>query len=194
MSQREPLPVYNVGVIVGSLSEKSINRHLFHALATLGPGAQLSLVEIPIADLRVYNRDFDADYPAEARALKSAIEASDAIILVTPEYNRSLPASLKNAIDWASRPWGTNSFNGKPSAVIGTSPGKTGTAMAQAHLRNILSHLGSPELGQPEAFIQNTPGLFGENGEISDDTVAEFLLNWLKAFHTHTARSLAPVQ
>lgn len=193
MSQIESLPVYNVGVIVGSLSAKSINRQLFQALATLAPAAQLSLVEIPIVDLKVYNRDYDAEYPAEARSFKSAIEAADSIILVTPEYNRSLPGSLKNAIDWASRPWGTNSFNGKPSAVIGTSFGKTGTALAQAHLRNILSHLGSPELGQPEAFVQNSPGLLGENGEISDDTVAEFLLNWLKAFHTHTARSLTQV-
>ena len=188
------MSVYNVGVIIGSLSAKSINRRLYHALATLAPQAQLELTEISIADLKVYNRDCDSDYPAEAKALKAGIEAADSIILITPEYSRSIPGALKNALDWASRPWGHNSFNGKPSAAIGTSPGALGTAVAQTHLRGILSHLGSPEMGQPEAFIQSTPGLFGDDGEISNDSVAEFLLNWLKAFHTHTAKSLTQIQ
>ena len=121
---------YTVGYIIGSLSTESINRTLSKALIRLAP-ENLTLVEIPIRDLPVYNRDFDADYPPVGRALKDAIASVDAVLFVTPEYNRGIPGSLKNAIDWASRPYGTNSLTRKPSAVIGASPGKIGTALAQ---------------------------------------------------------------
>ena len=114
---------YTVGYIIGSLSTESINRTLSKALIRLAP-ENLTLVEIPIRDLPVYNRDFDADYPPAGRALKDAIASVDAVLFVTPEYNRGIPGSLKNAIDWASRPYGTNSLTRKPSAVIGASPGK----------------------------------------------------------------------
>jgi chromate reductase len=183
---------YNVGVLIGSLSKDSINRRLFVALQRLAPEADLRLSEIPIGDLPLYNRDVDADYPQEGKALKHAIEAADAVMLVTPEYNRSVPGALKNALDWASRPWGQNSFKGKPSAVIGTSPGSVGTAVAQQHLRSVLSFLASPELAQPEAYVQTTKGLIADDGEITNATTAEFLTSWLKAFHTHIAKTLSP--
>jgi chromate reductase len=188
------MATYNVGVLVGSLSKDSINRQLFNALVRLAPKASLELHEIPIASLPVYNHDLDEDYPQEAKDLKSGVESADAVILVTPEYNRSIPGALKNAIDWASRPWGRNSFAGKPSAVIGTSPGSIGTAVAQQHLRGILSFLASPELAQPEAYIQTVPGLFTSSGEIADESLTQFLQDWLKAVHTHVAKSLAPVE
>ncbi|GAA2181378.1 NADPH-dependent FMN reductase [Brooklawnia cerclae] len=179
------MTTYNVGVLIGSLSKDSINRRLFTALARLAPSADLRLAEVPIRDLPMYNRDLDSALPEEVTAFKAAIEASDAVILITPEYNRSIPGALKNALDWASRPWGSNSLAGKPSAVIGTSIGAIGTAVAQQHLRSILSFLNSPELSQPEAYIQTVPGLITDEGEVTNESTAEFLLNWLKAVHTH---------
>ena len=110
------------------------------------------------------------------------MEAVDALMFVTPEYNRSIPGALKNAIDWGSRPWGKNSFAHKPSAVIGTSPGAISTAVAQQHLRSILSFVNSPELAQPEAYIQYRDGLITDDGEVTDPTTAEFLRTWLGAF------------
>ena len=178
---------YKVGVFVGSLSKASINRRLARALLRLAP-AGLELREIPIADLPLYNHDLDADYPPEAMELKRAIEAVDAVIFVTPEYNRSIPGALKNAIDWGSRPWGTNSFARKPSAVIGTSPGAIGTAVAQQHLRSILSFVNSPELAQPEAYIQFREGLIADDGEVSDASTAEFLSTWLQAFEVFVSK------
>jgi len=114
------MTTYTVGYIVGSLSSTSINRILAKALIRLAPD-DLSFVEIPIGNLPLYGQDYDADYPPEGRALKEAIAAADAILFVTPEYNRSIPGALKNAIDWASRPWGQNSFDHMPAAVIGAS-------------------------------------------------------------------------
>ena len=134
---------YKVGYFVGSLSSTSINRQLAKALVGLAP-AELELVEIPIRDLPLYSQDYDDDFPPVARAFKEAIGQVDAVLFVTPEYNRSIPGGLKNAIDWATRPWGRNSFTRKPSAVIGTSPGAIGTALAQAQLRNVLCFCNSP--------------------------------------------------
>ena len=165
---------YKVGYFVGSLSTASINRLLAKALVRLAP-AGLELTEISIKDLPLYNRDHDDDYPRVAKAFKDAIAAVDGVLFVTPEYNRSIPGALKNAIDWASRPYGKNSFARKPSAVIGTSPGKIGTAIAQQHLRSILGFCNSPQMNSPEAYIQFTPGLITENGEVTDDSTAEFL-------------------
>jgi chromate reductase len=177
-----------VGYIVGSLSSNSINRQLADALVKLGPEADLELVEIPIADLPLYNHDYDADYPEVGKALKRAIADVDAVLFVTPEYNRSVPGALKNAIDWASRPWGQNSLTGKPSAVTGASIGAIGTAVAQQHLRSILSFCASPELAQPEAYIQVTEGLIAEDGTVTNESTREFLITWLKAFTAHIAR------
>src|ERR1700752_2717729 len=149
---------YTVGYIIGSLSAASINRMLSKALIRLAPD-NLTLVEIPIKDLPLYNRDFDTDYPPAGRALKDAIAWVAAVLFVPPEYNRGLPGGLKNAIDWASRPFGNNSFARKPSAVIGASPGKIGTALAQQHLRSALSFCNAPQLGAPEDYIQFAPGM-----------------------------------
>ena len=175
---------YRVGYIVGSLSQKSINRTLSKALIRLAP-SELEFVEIPIKELPVYNHDYDADYPPEGRALKEALAAVDAILFVTPEYNRSIPGALKNAIDWASRPWGDNSFIHKPSAVIGTSPGKLGTAVAQQSLRSVLGYLNSPQMNAPEAYIQYQPDVFTEDGEVLDENTARFLRDFMEEFGAH---------
>src|SRR5204862_7156678 len=149
---------------------------------------ELKLREIPIGDLPLYSYDYDADYPPAGRALKEAIGAVDAVLFVTPEYNRSVPGALKNAIDWGSRPWGKNSFARKPSGVIGTSPGKIGTAVAQQHLRSILAFCNSPLMNSIEAYIQFTPGLITDEGEVTDDSVREYLANYMKEFHGFIAR------
>jgi chromate reductase len=149
---------------------------------------ELQLKEIPFAELPLYSYDYDADFPPVARALKDAIAGVDAVLFVTPEYNRSIPGALKNAIDWASRPYGRNSFTRKPSAVIGTSPGKIGTAVGQQHLRSILAFCNSPLMNSIEAYIQFTPGLITDDGEVTDDAVGEFLRNYITEFHGFITR------
>jgi chromate reductase len=178
---------HKVGYFIGSLSRDSINRTLAKALIKLAP-ANLDMVEIPIGDLPLYNRDLDDDYPAPARALKDAIAAVDAVLFVTPEYNRDIPGALKNAIDWASRPYGTNSFARKPSAVIGTSPGAIGTAVAQQNLRSILSFCNSPQMNAPEAYIQFKPGLVTDSGEVTDESTERFLRDFMSEFETFIMR------
>lgn len=182
---------YTVGTIVGSIASTSINRKLATALAKLAPQAGLELRDVAIAELPHYSADYDADYPESGKALKAAIESVDAVLIVTPEYNRSIPGVLKNAIDWASRPWGTNSFSGKPSAVIGASIGAIGTAVAQQHLRSILSFAASPELAQPEAYIHFTEGLVDDEGNVTNAATEQFLLDWLKAFAAHIEKNAA---
>ncbi|MGB3461343.1 MAG: NADPH-dependent FMN reductase [Rhodanobacter lindaniclasticus] len=183
------MTTFNVGYIVGSLAKGSINRQLAHALARLAP-PQLELVEIPIKDLPLYSYDYDADYPAVARAFKQAIAGVDGVLFVTPEYNRSIPGALKNAIDWASRPWGKNSFARKPSGIIGTSPGAIGTAVAQAQLRGMLCFCNSPLMNTLEAYIQFKPGLIAEDGTVTNESTAEFLGNYMKELHLHIERVL----
>jgi len=178
---------YTVGYFVGSLSASSINRLLAKALVRLAP-AGLDMTEIPLGDLPLYNRDYDSDYPPVAREFKNAIAAVEAVLFVTPEYNRSIPGALKNAIDWASRPYGKNSFARKPSAVIGTSPGKIGTAIGQQHLRSILGFCNSPQMNAVEAYIQFEPGLITEDGEVTNDTTEEFLRNYMTEFRAFIMR------
>jgi chromate reductase len=175
------MPNYSVGYFVGSLSKNSINRKLATALTRLAPG-ELTMREIPIGDLPLYSYDYDKAYPPAGRALKDAIAGVDAVLFVTPEYNRSIPGALKNAIDWASRPWGTNSFARKPSGIIGTSPGKIGTAVGQQHLRSILSFCNSPLMNAIEAYIQFTPGLITDDGEVTDTSTEEFLRNYMQEY------------
>ena len=178
---------YRVGYMIGSLSTQSINRALAKALVRLAP-ENLKFVEIAIRDLPLYNRDFDTDYPPAGKALKDAIATVDAVLFVTPEYNRGIPGCLKNAIGWASRPYGTNSFAHKPSAVIGASPGKIGTAVGQQSLRSTLTACNSPLMGAPEAYIQFTPGLITELGEVTDKSTEQFLRNFLEAFEVFVTR------
>jgi chromate reductase len=174
--------MYKVAAVVGSLRKDSINRKLALALARLGqPKLSIELVEI--ADLPVYNSDLDAGMPAPAVRLKSEIEAADAVLFVTPEHNRSISTALKNAIDWASRPYGKSSWKGKPAAVAGASGGNIGTAVAQQHLRTILAHLDVPVLGQPELYIAFKPGVIDEEGNVSDEATRQLLLGFLDRFH-----------
>ena len=170
------------GYFIGSLAAGSINRKLSKALIRLAP-SELSFVEIAFKDLPLYSYDYDADYPPAARTFKQAIADVDAILFITPEYNRSIPGGLKNAIDWASRPKGQNSFTRKPSAVIGTSPGKIGTAVAQQHLRSILSFCNSPQMNAPEAYIQFTPDLVTEDGEVTVESTSDFLRTFMEEFY-----------
>ncbi|MEO7455323.1 MAG: NADPH-dependent FMN reductase [Gemmatimonadaceae bacterium] len=181
------MTAFRVGYFVGSLSSTSINRLLSKALVRLAP-PELEMTEIHFKDLPIYSPDYDAAYPPEGLALKSALAHAEAVLFITPEYNRSIPGGLKNAIDWASRPWGTNSFARKPSAVIGTSPGAIGTAVAQQHLRSLLSFCNSPQMNAPEAYIQFKPGLIGADGSVSDASTEEFLRNFMKEFHGYITR------
>lgn len=181
------MTTFNVGYFVGSLASKSINRKLANALVKLAPD-ELAMSEISFRDLPLYSYDYDADFPPVARTFKSALAAVDAIVFVTPEYNRSIPGGLKNAIDWASRPYGKNSFSRKPSAVIGTSPGAIGTAIAQQQLRSVLSFCNSPQMNAPEAYIQWKPGLVDDNGEITVEDTFEFLRNWMSELHAFIER------
>ena len=186
------MTTYNVGYFVGSLSSTSINRELSKALIRLAP-KDLEFTELPIGNLPLYSPDYDADYPPEALALKQSIAASDAILFITPEYNRSIPGALKNAIDWASRPWGQNSFAQIPAAVIGASPGQIGTAMAQQSLRGVLSYCNARQMTAPEAYIRYSPEIFPGDGEVTDDSTKSFLADYMKQFLTYIVRVLTVI-
>lgn len=183
------MTTFKVGYLVGSLSKASINRKLAKALIRLAPEG-MAFHEIGFADLPLYNHDHDADYPPQATAFKAAVKASDALLIVTPEYNRSIPGALKNAIDWGSRPWGTNSFARKPTAVIGTSPGAIGTAVGQQHLRSILGFLNAPQMNTVEGYIQFTPDLITDEGDVTVEATETFLKNYMAEFHAHVTRVL----
>lgn len=183
------MATFKIGYLIGSLARESINRKLAKALIRLAPGT-LEFAEIPFKDLPLYSYDYDEDYPPVARDFKAAIKASDAILFVTPEYNRSIPGGLKNAIDWASRPYGTNAFTHKPSAVIGASPGAIGTAVAQQSLRSVLGFCNSPQMNAPEAYIQFKPGMITDAGEVTVDATESFLRNFMQEFHDHIERVL----
>src|SRR3954453_3264428 len=180
---------YKVGYFVGSLSSTSINRKLSQALIKLAPH-DLEFTEVPIGNLPLYSPDFDGSYPPEAQALKDALASSDAVLFVTPEYNRSIPGALKNAIDWASRPWGQNSFDHMPAAVIGASIGQIGTAVAQQSLRGVLSFCNARQMTAPEAYIHLTPGLITDAGEVTDESTTAFLGDFMREFRTHVERVL----
>ena len=173
------MATHKIGYFVGSLASGSINRTLSKALIKLAP-EDLEFTEIPIRDLPLYSYDYDADFPPAGRALKEAIEASDGILFVSPEYNRSIPGALKNAIDWGSRPWGTNSFARKPTGIIGASPGSIGTAVMQSSMRAVLSFLDAPQLNAPEAYVKFKPDVFGADGEITDESTAAFLRHYME--------------
>lgn len=171
---------YQIAVVVGSLRKDSFNRKLADAMAKLAP-SEFSFKQVRIADLPLYNQDDDASPAESVKRLKAEITVSHGLLFVTPEYNRSIPGVLKNAIDHASRPYGQSAWAGKPAGVLGVSPGAPGTAMAQQNLRNILAYLDVPTLGQPEAFIQMKDGLFDAEGNIGADS-KKFLQNWMDRY------------
>ena len=181
---------FKIGYFVGSLSSGSINRKLSKALIRLAP-AGLEFTEIPIRDLPLYSQDYDADYPAEGQALKTAVEGSDGILFISPEYNRSIPGALKNAIDWGSRPWGTNSFARKPTGIIGASPGGIGTAVMQSSMRAVLSFLDAPQLNAPEAYIRFDPEVYGDDGEVKNPDTETFLRHYMEEYGAFVERVLA---
>jgi chromate reductase len=183
------MDTFKVGYFVGSLSSLSINRELSRALIRLAPD-DLEFAEIPIGNLPLYSQDYDLNFPPEAVALKDAIHRSHAVLFVTPEYNRSIPGALKNAIDWASRPWGRNSFDHIPAAVIGTSSGQIGTALAQQSLRGVLSFCNARQMTAPEAYIRYSPEVFPGNGEVTDETTKAFLAAYMAEFRDHIMRVL----
>ncbi|MEZ5423073.1 MAG: NAD(P)H-dependent oxidoreductase [Pyrinomonadaceae bacterium] len=179
---------YNIAVIVGSLRKDSLNRKLATGIAQLAP-PEFSFKQLEIGDLPLYNQDDDANQAAPVKRLKAEVAAADGLMFVTPEYNRSMPGVLKNAIDHASRPYGDNSWSGKPAGVLGVSIGAIGTALAQQHLRNSLAYLDVPTLGQPELFLHHREGMFNDDGTIGDAS-REFLQTWMDRYvawvKTHT--------
>jgi chromate reductase len=179
-----------VTYVIGSLSTSSINRQLARALVKLAP-AELELREAPIAGLPIYNYELDDAFPEPARAFKQAIADADAVLLITPEYNRSVPGGLKNAIDWASRPYGHNAFTGKPTAVIGASTGRVGTAAAQQHLKAVMNYSDAVLMNQPEAYVQFNRKAFATDGSVTDPDVAKVLSTYMSAFRDFVVRSMA---
>ena len=183
------MTTHKVGYLIGSLATASINRKLAKALVKLAP-SNMQMVEIPFKDLPLYSYDYDANYPPVARQFKEAIAGVDAVLFVTPEDNRSIPGGLKNAIDWASRPYGQNAFTRKPSAVIGASVGAIGTAVSQQSLRSVLSFCDSPQINAPEAYIHFTPDLINDHGDVSVKSTEDFLRNFMEEFNMFIARVL----
>lgn len=160
--------------LIGSLRKGSFNRMLMEATKQLAPqGVMVEIAEI--GNLPLFNQDFEANYPKEAQELKDKIRAADSVIIATPEYNRSIPGVLKNALDWTSRPYGQSVWPGKPVAVMGASGGPIGTALAQAHLKQILLYLDANVLGQPEFFLGGAPGKFDKDGKLIDEATKQHI-------------------
>lgn len=173
-------------MIYGSLSSKSINKLLATAVAKLAP--ESSKIEmVGLHSLPFYNQDMESDFPESAKSLKSKIRSADGIIIVTPEYNRSIPGVLKNMIDWTSRPYGDNAWDGRPVGVMGASVGPLGTAVAQYHLKQILTHLNAHIMGQPE-FHLNVTDKFDAEGNLTDETIKGDIHRFLETFQEHIAK------
>ena len=170
-----------VAVIVGSLRKESFTLKIANALVKLAPDT-IKLSVVTLDGISFFNQDLEANPPADWLAFREKLQKSEGVLFVTPEYNRSIPGVLKNAIDIASRPWGTNSFAGKPAAVIGVSVGAQGGAMAQQHLRNVLAYLDVPTLAQPEVFIHAKDGLFAEDGSIANEGTRKFLQGFMDRY------------
>lgn len=170
-----------VAVVVGSLRKDSVSRKVARAIEALAP-PHLTFEEVPIGDLPLYNQDDEADPPAAYATFRDRIRAADAVLFATPEYNRSAPAALKNAVDVGSRPYGHSVWNGKPAAVVSVSPGALGAFGANHHLRQSLVFLNMPTLQQPEAYVGNAFALFDENGELVNEATTEFLRSFAQTF------------
>ena len=176
------MPKPQIAVIVGSNRRESINRKLAQALAKLGAD-KFDAKFVRIDDLPMYNQDNEGNLPAEVVRFKDEIGRADGVLFVTPEHDRSIPAVLKNAVDWGVRPFGTNRWNGKPAFITGTTPGAVGTALAQAHLRTVMLGLGMTLLGG-EAYVTFKPNLFDDQGNIGDETTQKFLQGFVDRFAT----------
>jgi len=174
-------PPRNVAVIVGSLRKESVSRKVARAIEALAP-PHLKFDEIPIGDLPLYNQDAEGDPPPAYAVFRDRIRNADAVLFATPEYNRSVPGALKNAIDVGSRPYGQSVWNGKPAAIVSVSPGALGAFGANHHLRQSLVFLDMPTLQQPEAYVGNAFSLFDENGELVNEATAEFLRGFAQTF------------
>ena len=183
--------IKNVAIIVGSLRKDSLNRKLANVLRTMAP-ASLKLEILEIRDLPFFNQDYEADPPQAVRDFKQGVEAADALLFVTPEYNRSVPGVLKNAIDVGSRPYGKSAWNGKPGGIISLSPGAIGGFGANHHLRQTLVSLNVPTMQQPETYIGNAANLFNEQGDLTNDTTRGFLQKFLEAFEIWVNNNAAP--
>ncbi len=173
--------VRDVAVIVGSLRKGSLNRHVANALAELVPPT-LKLTIIEIGHLPIYNQDVDESPPAAWTEFRDRIKAADAVLFITPEHNRSVPAALKNALDIGSRPYGKNVWSGKPGAVVSASPGGIGGFGANHHLRQSLVFLNVPAMAQPEAYIGGADKLFDANGKLVNDGTRKFLQGVMQAY------------
>lgn len=179
-----------IAVVVGSLRRDSFNRKFVHALEKLA-SPEVKFTHLQINNLPLYNQDDDAHPAAAVSQLKAAISSANGLLFATPEYNRSIPGVLKNALDHASRPYGQNAWAGKPAGIVGVSVGATGTALAQQHLRNILAYLDVPTLGQPEMFIQHKEGLFDADGQIGPNS-KKFVEGWLSKYIAWVKQHTAP--
>lgn len=173
--------MYTVAIIVGSLRKASINKKLARALEKTG-NDNLRFVIIPLDDVPLYNQDLETNLPEPVKKFKDAVAATDAVLFVTPEYNRSIPGVLKNAIDWGSRPSGKGVWKGMPAAMAGTSGGHAGTAVAQGHLRSVLTMVGMALTAQPEAYIVDRPDMIAEDGTVTDEKTEAFLRKFLASF------------
>ena len=184
---------FTVALIVGSVSEPSLNRRLANALVGLSPDAGLSLVDVEIGHLPFFRAQYQSEdeYPDVGRGLKSGVDSADGLLIVTPEYNRSIPGVLKNAIDWLSRPEDASSFPGLPTAVTGMSEGAVSTAVAQTHLKSILTSQGAHVLGEPEAYVQYEAGMIADDGTVADGSTRDFLWEFLTSFHDLIGRHAA---
>lgn len=171
----------NVAIFVGSLRKESLNRKMAHALIGLAPPS-LKMEIVEIGGLPLYNQDFDPDPPQPVRDFKQRVQAADAVLFITPEYNRSVPGVLKNAIDTASRPYGQSAWEGKPGAVVSVSPGKIGGFGANHHLRQSMVFLDVPMMQQPEAYIGGAGELFDDKGGIANDSTRDLMQKFLQAF------------
>ena len=171
----------DVAVLVGSVRKDSLNLKLAQALIALAPPS-LALEIVPLGQLPLYNPDLDVQPLKEWTDLRERISQADAVLFVTPEHNRSIPAALKNALDIASRPYGANAWKGKPGAVVSATPGAMGGFGANHHLRQMLVFLDVPAMAQPEVYIGHADRLFGGDGRLTNDGTANFLKTFLDAF------------
>ena len=181
---------YRIGYLVGSLSSTSINRQLAEVLVGLAP-PQLRFADIPIGGLPLFSPDLEADLPPAVAEFKRAVSSSDGLLIVSPEYNRSIPGALKNAIDWGSRPRRDNSFARKPTGIIGASTGHIGTAVMQSSMRSVLSFLDAPQLNSPEAYITFRREVFPGGGVVTDDSTKDFLTHYMGEYAAFVERVLA---